>query len=238
MNCTPTSCGNVTNITYPFWVDQQQPSHCGYPAFRLSCENQIPILKISSSDVYQIRGIFYENQSVLVANAEFDERPCPVRHWNLSFSLTPFSVSSVNREVVFLFDCSEPPQSSDYKVPCEDNGTNGTFAQFGNHLESSNKCQSAVMPVVDYSDTQNVSDYVRLLGNGFLVQWTAANCTECRDSKGQCGYSYANDNFMCICPDRAHWRFCAAEGDINSKYFDYWDWFMSFNLMCMFSLLA
>ncbi|XP_020252731.1 LEAF RUST 10 DISEASE-RESISTANCE LOCUS RECEPTOR-LIKE PROTEIN KINASE-like 1.2 isoform X2 [Asparagus officinalis] len=211
MDCAPTSCGNVKNITYPFWVEKQQPSHCGFPAFKLRCNDQTPILRTSSAD-YLVREIFYENNSLALVNSAYVSNPCPVPHSNLSFSLTPFNVRSASRDLVFLFNCS--PESNFYRVGC---GANDTFACWGDELGSFVNCERVIMPVVDYSNGGNVTDYARILGGGFVVEWTAPDCAECRESNGQCGYNNLNDNFMCICPDRAHWRSCQPDKGSNTS---------------------
>lgn len=204
MDCFPTSCGFVTNITYPFWVYGQQPPHCGFPSMMLTCRNRTPVLEMSPSVTYQVRKIFYGNQSVVLAIDKFILSVCPVHYWNMSFGLTRFKISKVNRELVFLSDCSG--SWPDYaKVSCDGNTT---FVYFGGENSGSpSGCKSATMPVLDYLGA-NITDYSRIIRNGFLVEWTATTCTECRDSRGQCGYSNSTKSFMCICPDRAHWKSC------------------------------
>lgn len=70
-NCrVPRTCGDnqTMTISFPFYIPDQQNSHCGYPGFELSCnDKKIPILNLSN-DSYIVRQISYENQSFIVSN--------------------------------------------------------------------------------------------------------------------------------------------------------------------------
>lgn len=68
MNCQVSSCGDIANISYPFWLRGKQPSYCGFPDFELQCEDGIPLIHMPSG-VYRVEKIFYENDSLIVADA-------------------------------------------------------------------------------------------------------------------------------------------------------------------------
>ncbi|XP_028949959.2 uncharacterized protein [Malus domestica] len=73
--CTPSSCGHIRNISYPFRL-KGDPRHCGDSRFTLSCENNITILSISLSGEYYVRAINYHNQTIRVVDPGIDKSNC------------------------------------------------------------------------------------------------------------------------------------------------------------------
>ncbi|KAK2635211.1 hypothetical protein Ddye_030003 [Dipteronia dyeriana] len=67
------TCSDAQNISFPFYIKDQQQSFCGFPGFELSCNNKgSPILGIPDSDnQYIIHHIFYNNQTLRVSNSTF-----------------------------------------------------------------------------------------------------------------------------------------------------------------------
>ncbi|KAK1565387.1 hypothetical protein Q3G72_025348 [Acer saccharum] len=98
--CVPRTCGNRLNISYPFWISQEQESFCGYPNFEITCEDEEPVLRISNED-YIIKDFFYGNNSLLVASAAVYEETCPTPLHNLSLSRTPFNLKSTKADLFF-----------------------------------------------------------------------------------------------------------------------------------------
>ncbi|XP_020572349.1 LEAF RUST 10 DISEASE-RESISTANCE LOCUS RECEPTOR-LIKE PROTEIN KINASE-like 1.2 [Phalaenopsis equestris] len=208
-NCQPKSCGNLINVSFPFWFRSLQPDYCGYPAFELRCENDTTKLSIPEED-YHVLDISYDKRTITVSMARFaSSDTCLLPYYNLSFSLTPFTISSLNRELVFVYNCSARKDGF-VAITCHNNRS---YAYLGGtyRIEESEgsfgSCYTVVMPVLTSPDP-DVKKYPQLLANGFLLNWTSPDCSECSRSKGQCGYNNETRNFMCICPDRAHWRSC------------------------------
>lgn len=217
--CKPQTCGNGPNISYPFWLSDQQESYCGYPSFKLACNDQNPVLTISDDD-YIIKEIFYSNHSFLVANsAAFKDDECPLPLHKLSLDRTPFSYSSTHVDFSFFYNCSQEPvyYMHTYAISCASNSTFHSFATFHkevveymNHsiLDS---CKSSVdVPVDNYEaasvDTLLKMGYTEILKMGFLLNWTAQNCSNCVTSGGCCGFNY--NEFVCFCSDRTHDKTC------------------------------
>ena len=67
--CLPQNCGSGPNITYPFWILDNDTDFCGYPGFEVACEQRKPIYRTSRSH-YLIKDIFYQNQSFRLVNVE------------------------------------------------------------------------------------------------------------------------------------------------------------------------
>ncbi|OAY81301.1 putative serine/threonine-protein kinase [Ananas comosus] len=98
-DCQPASCGNVTRISYPFWVGGRQPSYCGHPAFELVCGGDgVPALKSSYDGYYFVRSIFYHNSSVWLGNSNWLHGKCPLPLFNLTFGLSPLAISASMRK--------------------------------------------------------------------------------------------------------------------------------------------
>lgn len=208
--CQPQSCGNLTNVSFPFWFKKLQPDFCGYPAFELRCEGDIPKLSVPEED-YHVLNISYDSRTITVSVARLASiSTCLLPYYNFLFSLTPFTISSLNRELVFVYNCSTAKDGS-VVINCYNNRS---YAYLGGtyRVEESEglfgSCNTIAMPVISSPDL-DVNNYPKLLADGFLLNWTAPDCSECKASNGQCGYNNDTRNFMCICPDRAHLKSCS-----------------------------
>ncbi|KAM1262980.1 hypothetical protein ACFX13_028718 [Malus domestica] len=73
--CTPSSCGHIRNISYPFRL-KGDPCHCGNSGYTLSCENNKTILNIPSSGDYYVQAINYHNQTIRVVDPGLDKSNC------------------------------------------------------------------------------------------------------------------------------------------------------------------
>jgi hypothetical protein len=50
-HCPPSSCGNIHNISYPFWLEGD-PENCGHPDYILYCENNQTVLYLDGGRYY------------------------------------------------------------------------------------------------------------------------------------------------------------------------------------------
>ncbi|KAH7658437.1 Non-specific serine/threonine protein kinase protein [Dioscorea alata] len=211
-SCKPLSCGQLQNISYPFWLSGKHPSYCGYPSFKVSCQNNMSIL--SMSDSFQILNIFYENQSVVLNDTKLDTSKCSFPNSDLSFGLSMFEISSVNRELSFFFCNSSHLSPDSVRVPCQPLNISAQLSD-DNWVDAKPKpslrsCHVARRPVLGCAGAKS-SDYAVLLRRGFLLKWNVADCTECKQSNGECGYSEERESFTCLCDDHAHLRHCKYE---------------------------
>lgn len=205
--CEPKSCGDLI-VRYPFWIQGKQSDYCGFPPFELRCndENTPPLL--AALEAFHVLNISYESQTLIIAGASSPD--CFVPDKNLSFSLTPFAVSSANRELIFASNCTER-RFGDREINCT--GFNSLVYLGGDYGSPDDdgvygSCSTAVAPILSSPEAE-VSAYSELLAAGFLLNWTAPDCSECRASHGQCGYNNHTTNFMCICSDKYRWRSCS-----------------------------
>ncbi|PRQ16604.1 putative protein kinase RLK-Pelle-WAK-LRK10L-1 family [Rosa chinensis] len=226
--CKPQTCGNGPNISYPFWLSDQQESYCGYPSFKLACKDKNPTLTISDDD-YIIKEIFYSNHSFLVDNGAVYEDECPLPLHSFRLDRTPFNYSSNHVDFSLFYNCSQEPVNNmlTYSITCESNSTLHSFATIHKEvLQYMNRtlldsCESSVVLPLDYHEAGGVNtwlemNYTEILKMGFVLNWTAQNCSNCETSGGRCGFD--NNEFVCFCSDRPHEKTC----DDGSK-FD-WKW--------------
>ncbi|XP_058008459.1 uncharacterized protein LOC131182947 [Hevea brasiliensis] len=214
--CAPTSCGKGPNISYPFLLSNVQESFCGYLHFNITCNQEYPVLRISSDD-YIIKDIFYDNQSFLVASSlVYEEDTCPIPLHNVTLDLAPFNISPGYIDFSFLYNCtSEPANYPIYPISCATNSTVSSFAGFHieelelNYSYSLNSCNYFVnAPLHTRSDVYSLynKDYTEILKLGFLLNWTTHNCSSCERSGGRCGFE--NHEFVCFCHDQTHLNSC------------------------------
>ncbi|VAH71840.1 hypothetical protein VPH35_049411 [Triticum aestivum] len=210
--CSPKACGNVT-IQYPFWLtDAAQPAPCGPSAFQVDCRGGRASLARSFRGGYKLLSVSYADRAVVVANdnVQTDDAGCPVPKIDVSasLSLAPFSASAANRQLLFLFNCTNPAAAGFVDVICP--GTTAVVRLDARYNNTDARavaagCDYAVVPVAG-STSPGASagvEYPRLLREGYLLQWRApaGDCGTCGASGGQCGYDSDAEAFACVCAD-------------------------------------
>lgn len=221
--CVPKICGNVP-IKYPFIIEGDQESYCGYPGFNLSCRNNAyPVLEISSEE-YRVNGISYANSSIRVANVGLwpleTSNTCDLPHIrNLTLQGNHFEHSN-NLSVALLTNCSwvwpMPDHLVSYMVGCEErNGSNAGLvmnSDDANFSDGFKMCNVVtVVPVLDdgyVNRSGGYNYYVDVMREGFDLNWKASDCTDCEASGGRCGFESESYAFKCYCTDRPHSRTC------------------------------
>ncbi|XP_014503368.1 uncharacterized protein LOC106763717 [Vigna radiata var. radiata] len=72
--CPPSSCGFITNITYPFRL-QGDPENCGDERYELGCQNNVTVLYLNFTQ-YHIQAINYDNYTVRVVDPALQHHNC------------------------------------------------------------------------------------------------------------------------------------------------------------------
>ncbi|KHN05173.1 Putative receptor-like protein kinase [Glycine soja] len=72
--CPPSSCGKITNITYPFRL-RGDPKGCGDNRYELACENNVTVL-YSYSGKYHVQAINYNNFTIRVVDPGVQQPNC------------------------------------------------------------------------------------------------------------------------------------------------------------------
>lgn len=187
---SPVLCGNVS-ISYPFGVipEEAMETSCGETGFQVRCTNNTPYLGYTTRRWFQIRRIFYDNASLLVAdvhklggffNSSSGSESCHIPTNNTPAHLgLPFSISRVNHDLIF-YNCTKAPAAAADEGLVETRCGNSTFVRAGGRygeVSSSyggyflEDCDAAVVPVLGSSGRMNASSYEELISDGFLVTW-------------------------------------------------------------------
>ncbi|THU72558.1 hypothetical protein C4D60_Mb04t13410 [Musa balbisiana] len=215
-----TSCGSVTNITYPFWLANDPAdlfTHCGYPEFMVICRNNTPILSLAT-DNYTVTDIDHDRRIISLADADIfgSADTCPrVRH-NLT-SLTNFSLAYAPSDtyLTFFFNCND--DRTEYTVPCLGHaGGNISFVLTDEMIENNSlvpdNCEAVIVaPVLrDHLNSleyELANRYKEALQGGFELNWSASTndtCSHCEQSYGRCGSNMTSSRtlvFACFCSD-------------------------------------
>lgn len=125
--CTPSSCGNIRNISFPFRLNND-PNHCRRePYIILYCENNLTIYKLLSGRYY-VQEINYGNRTFRVVDPGIQKNNCSsIPRYPLEihdFLHVPNSTVSYNNhpsnEPVTFLKCANPVNSPLYvdTAPC------------------------------------------------------------------------------------------------------------------------
>jgi hypothetical protein len=226
--CVPKICGNQT-IRYPFYIKGIQQPLCGYPGFGISCDNNLgfPILNLTNT-FYIINEIFYQNQSLRVSNVDFSRsninKGCFSPTQNLTFPINMFNLAHNQTQVVLFFGCNStklPREMERNKIGCSaENEKSSVVALYGDDKNASFVSKNCRGDVVSAMVENGVKGEIEeSLRNGFLLNWIAADCSECYKSGGRCGFDSSIYSFRCYCTDRAHAAKCVPGLSLfNSKF--------------------
>ncbi|KAK9677607.1 hypothetical protein RND81_11G155300 [Saponaria officinalis] len=101
------SCGNVSNVGYPFWGDGR-PRYCGLPTLQLQCihseTGEWPTLRIGSKyeAPYNVTSLKHFESNITLELQGFPNIPCTSYNKNIS-NIFKFSPSVEN--ITFLYNC-------------------------------------------------------------------------------------------------------------------------------------
>ncbi|KAJ6875033.1 hypothetical protein NC652_034685 [Populus alba x Populus x berolinensis] len=122
-----------------------------------------------------------------VVNAAVYEETCPPPLHNINLDRTPFTISPGYTNLSFFYNCTSKPKDnySLYDLSCATNSTHYSFAGF--HLEeiemrNNYSCHDfANAPIHTGEDIGSLhpANYTEVLKMGFLLNWTAPNCSTC-----------------------------------------------------------
>ncbi|OAY31407.2 hypothetical protein MANES_14G106200v8 [Manihot esculenta] len=232
LSCSVTgTCGDGQIISFPFYIQDQQESFCGYPGFNLFCHNSRPVLRLRD-DSYIIHQIDYINQTLRVSNAAFlnTSNACvPHLLKNTSLPDDRFNLLSNQTELILFSRCNSTLLGGSnstllkYKVNCSgetETETTGPILSIfdGDPLlgSASEVCEEELAVPVDVRRGEN-EGIERMVERGFVLKWTASHCSICESSGGKCGFNSINYLFRCFCPDRPHALGCDPDLPVAAK---------------------
>ncbi|CAL0316412.1 unnamed protein product [Lupinus luteus] len=218
--CQPKTCGNNQSISYPFYIDGIQEPFCGYPGFALSCGNNgFPILNLSNTS-YFVDQIFYNNQTLRVSNTMIsrssttNNKGCLPLTQNLTLPKNnQFILAPNQKEVILFFGCNlslGPTWLQEHRIRCyEASSVLALYKDDKNISFVSGNCKGGGVAdlMVENGDGDEKGNIEEVLRNGFLLNWTASDCSLCRNTGGRCGFDSDMYLFRCYCADRVHaWK--------------------------------
>ncbi|KAL6626694.1 hypothetical protein ACP70R_030420 [Stipagrostis hirtigluma subsp. patula] len=140
-----------------------------------------------------------------------------------SIALAPFTISPRNQALCFLYNCNgaEPPRGREFaNATCPGSATVFVYLDGGSYYWdrppaiATGRCTFTYFPVLgSEAASMTAANYSRLLSDGFVLEWEAANvgdCAACNSAGGSCRYDNAAAAFACLCPDgQLHGSACA-----------------------------
>ncbi|XP_055809497.1 uncharacterized protein LOC129879391 [Solanum dulcamara] len=213
----PINCRNGPRISFPFYIQEEQESYCGYPGFGLNCSEQgFPVVHIAGNE-YIVEDISYQDHIFQIKNSVFNSTTsngCVSYIKNVSLDHGTFKFVNESR-IYLLSKCngsiSENLLKHKIGFGCgEENGNDWALAMFAEDesFESALQvCKHHVIAPVEMLGDEGSNrdlDYQVLLRRGFRLSWTSSNCSECAESGGHCGFDIINYQFKCFCTDRPH----------------------------------
>ncbi|CAL9152614.1 unnamed protein product [Musa hybrid cultivar] len=211
-----TSCGNVTDITYPFWLANDTAelvTPCGYPDFMVICRDNTPILSLAT-DNYTVIHIDHDRHIISLADADIvgSTDACPrVRH-NLTFltnSSLAYAPSDAN--LTFFFNCSD--DLTEHISPCLGKKSFVlTDEMIENNSSVPHYCEAVIVAPVLQEHLKSYQyglayGFREALHEGFELNWSASTndtCSHCEQSGGWCGLNMTSSRtlaFACFCSD-------------------------------------
>ncbi|RVW91791.1 Rust resistance kinase Lr10 [Vitis vinifera] len=182
--CKVSRCSNHGPvIRFPFRL-KDQPSHCGYPGFEISCiEKKQTILELPYSVSLSVKKINYTSQEIIVHDPDF----CLQRQLqNLTLSASPFQfkLGSYNYLVDYtFFNCSSKKTHSNnfFSIPCTVLLSNPVYAVesvFNLNLLDLSSCHK-IYDVTLPDDVVNRENYLSLT-------WSELICGNCEREGKKC----------------------------------------------------
>ncbi|KHN05172.1 Putative receptor-like protein kinase [Glycine soja] len=95
--CPPSSCGKITNITYPFRL-KGDPEVCGVNRYWLACENNVTVLYLYSGK-YHVQAINYNNFTIRVVDPGVQQPNCSSLP---RYFLSPTNFSAIDEGYPYL----------------------------------------------------------------------------------------------------------------------------------------
>ncbi|WVZ72165.1 hypothetical protein U9M48_020670 [Paspalum notatum var. saurae] len=210
-SCSPATCGGLS-IAYPFSLAGAQPQDCGFPVFQLTCNGGRAYLTGTfRENLYRVHSITYENSSLVVAveTSYPGDETCHIPDFIVSSSLAlfPLDISHTNKDLFFLYNCAHRQGNPS---ACPNRTIMGPYDITEGHGEEgkppqgvAENCSYTSVPVRDVKGMDPAHDYVRLISDGFLVEWwpssSVSDCRQCRGRGGEC--RFPDLSFQCVCPD-------------------------------------
>ncbi|KAL6320805.1 hypothetical protein AAG906_008805 [Vitis piasezkii] len=126
--CSPSSCGDMRNISYPFRLQDDPPS-CGYPEYELICENNRTMINLHGGK-YLVTQINYQNSTIRLVDPGRKKENCLISSPLHSIgAYSPYSpwVSKLSY-IIVLMNCEQSIRDDYYIpiIPCNTRGSSSS----------------------------------------------------------------------------------------------------------------
>ncbi|KEH26986.1 wall-associated receptor kinase carboxy-terminal protein [Medicago truncatula] len=227
-SCAPFSCGNFTNVSYPFWSVNNQPSYCGHPNFNLDCEHGNLTIEIKSQkfhiiDINQTSRLLRIARLDLWSNDAATIVSCPKKYIIVNLDLDFFNYTSKYEKYTLLYECGPLPDPYSSSLSSEVSQVISCLIEGkprNAYLVSSAKvvdfiglgCMNNItIPGLKSSIIEDSDSVVDVLDKGFDVRWSGVEediCDGCIKSGGRCGYNASENAVLCMCPNQESYGDC------------------------------
>ncbi|XP_010646999.1 LEAF RUST 10 DISEASE-RESISTANCE LOCUS RECEPTOR-LIKE PROTEIN KINASE-like 2.3 isoform X2 [Vitis vinifera] len=145
--CSPSSCGDMRNISYPFRLQDDPPS-CGYPEYELICENNRTMINLHGGKYngkYLVTQINYHNYTIRVVDPGRKKDNCWISsplnsigaylpyyespyHLPSEWSAAYFPPSESMFYTIVLMNCEQSIRDDNYIpiIPCNTTGSSSS----------------------------------------------------------------------------------------------------------------
>lgn len=207
------SCGNITNIGFPFWGNNR-PNACGHPLLQLTCKNNISYITINGVKYQVLEANPYEH-TLRITREDYLQGLCPSKHVNTTLDTEIFVYDFNYNNLILFYGCPNPisinfPSPSGH-FPCPSNGYSEEYVYTWfepNIGPPAFPCKESMVVPVSYSLIDDVSDLTKILKvirDGFVVRWIAGieDCEKCQKLGEFCGYNWISNQTTCYCRDQS-----------------------------------
>ncbi|XP_065860776.1 LEAF RUST 10 DISEASE-RESISTANCEUS RECEPTOR-LIKE PROTEIN KINASE-like 2.1 isoform X2 [Euphorbia lathyris] len=219
----PFDCGNLKNLSYPFWRDGRSEI-CGFEGFKLLCvDDAFPAITIENKD-FLVVSVNQSQKEMAIARMDLLDDPCPddtTGFTNITLTSSPFSFVpdfyTKFSNITLFYNCTGL-QNSPLRFVCSVDGEERE-AFYGYDGLWMPECTIKVwIPVPKTS--LGLDDLGRVLRQGFNVSYKyEEDCVKCSESGGICGTNLTNPGFTCLCPGHPYPDSCPKKtgSDRNIK---------------------
>ncbi|XP_012484276.1 LEAF RUST 10 DISEASE-RESISTANCE LOCUS RECEPTOR-LIKE PROTEIN KINASE-like 2.1 [Gossypium raimondii] len=211
-SCAPFDCGNLVNISYPFWTHQyNRPSYCGYgdEGYKLKCrQNQPPVMTLSSQEFYVLH--LNRSHSLLTIRRVELNNTCP----QPILMNNAFNYTETAENIKLVYDCRSRG-GPNHRFSCRKGGKETSLMFF---KEDENECignsEQVEIPIGKKAFDDligGISTVNESLVQPFDIRYFAYDpyCKHCKDSGGRCGHNQTETSaFVCNCRDKPHLLEC------------------------------
>lgn len=212
---TPYTCGELTNIYYPFWGDTR-PSYCGRnKQFEIKCEGKQNTSIQIGSQSFKVLQIDQLGYTMRMARKGLVYDHCSSGLSNTSLNSEFFHYMPNVTSITIFYDCPETAvRNGTNSFPCKE-GMNKS-AVYVDHAtaEQVQNCRGVSIEVklsheVD-SNVGGIEGLNKALDAGFDVNYDSGYqvCLRCLLSNGTCG-SNDKSQFSCYCMDGSEASDCS-----------------------------